>query len=69
VDVKDSLSGTQSSVDTATRVAVVSSLVALFFSGWSLLVSMDDDNDVRQVEQRLACLELPGANDCGVDGR
>ena len=33
------------------------------------LASVDDDGDQRGVERRLACLELPGPNDCGADGR
>jgi hypothetical protein len=54
---------------TATRIALVSSIAALFLAGWSFLLTLDDETDVRQLEQRLACLELPGANDCGLDGR
>jgi hypothetical protein len=52
-----------------TRVAVALSLIALFLSGWSFIATLDDDAQVRDVERRLACLELPGPNDCGADGR
>lgn len=52
-----------------TRVAVVLSLVSLFLAGWSWLASWDDDRDTERLQQRLACLELRGANDCGADGR
>lgn len=70
MDAKNALQRQErASVETATRIAAIISLVALFLSGWSLLISLDDDGDVRQVERRLACLELPGTNDCGVDGR
>jgi hypothetical protein len=41
----------------------------LFLSGWSFVSSIDEDGFERSVEQRLACLELPGPNDCGIDGR
>lgn len=54
---------------TSTRAAVTLSLAALFLSGWSFINSLDDDTQVRDVEARLACLELPGPNDCGLDGR
>ena len=57
------------SVDTGTMTAVVLSLVSLFLSVLALVLTFDDDADVRDVERRLACLELPGANDCGADDR
>lgn len=57
------------SMDTGTMTAVVLSLVSLFLSALALVLTFDDDADVRDVERRLACLELPGANDCGADGR
>lgn len=60
VDVKES---------TATRVAILMSLVSLFLSGWAFIGSFQDEDFERQTEARLACLELPGANDCGLDGR
>ncbi len=59
----------QESLDSSTRVALTMSLVSLFLSGWAVIATLDDDADVRDVERRLACLELPGANDCGADGR
>ncbi|HEY5978248.1 MAG TPA: hypothetical protein VIT41_01325 [Microlunatus sp.] len=52
-------------VDTPAKVAVAISVVALLLSGWSLILSMSDDLDQGQIEQRLQCLELPGPNDCG----
>lgn len=54
---------------TAVRVSLVASLVALFLSGWTFLGTLDEAAHDRQVEARLACLELPGPNDCGIDGR
>ena len=57
----------QESTDTGTKLAVVLSLVSLFLSALALMTTLDDDADVRDVERRLACLELPGPNDCGGD--
>ncbi len=54
---------------TTIRLTLVISLVSLFLAGWSFVASFDDERDTRRIEQRLACLELPGANDCGADGR
>jgi hypothetical protein len=51
----------------AVRVALAASLVSLFLSGWVFLTSLDDADAQRELEARLACLELPGANDCGAD--
>jgi len=36
---------------------------------WSFIAALDDDAQVRDVERRLARLELPGPNDCDADGR
>ena len=55
--------------DTALRVTLAASMVSLFLSGWAFIASIDDDSNQRGVERRLACLELPGPNDCGADGR
>ena len=55
--------------DTMLRVTLTASLVSLFLSGWAFIASFDDDRDQRDVERRLACLELAGNNDCGADGR
>jgi hypothetical protein len=55
--------------DKAVRVALMLSAGSLFLSGWAFLASFDDEGFERSVEQRLACLELPGPNDCGADGR
>lgn len=54
---------------TATRTGAVLSVIALFLSGWAFISSFEEDLDQRRIEQRLACLELPGANECGGDGR
>ncbi len=54
---------------TTARLALVLSLASLFLAGWSFIASFDDQVDTQRLEQRLACLELPGANDCGADGR
>jgi hypothetical protein len=55
--------------ETTIRATVVMSAAALFLSGWSFIASFDNDGFERNVEQRLACLELPGPNDCGADRR
>jgi hypothetical protein len=55
--------------DQLLRVTLAASLASLFLSGWAFIASMDDDSGQRDVERRLACLELPGPNDCGADGR
>lgn len=55
--------------DSTTRLALVLSLVSLFLAGWSFIASFDDELETQRLEQRLACLELPGANDCGADRR
>jgi len=55
--------------ETTVRLAVGISLVSLFLSGWSFISSIDEDGFERSVEQRPACFELPGPNDCGIDGR
>lgn len=43
--------------------------LSLLMGGWALVNSIDDDQNRRDVEQRLLCLELPGPNDCGADDR
>lgn len=50
---------------TAIRVALLASLLSLVMSGWTFMGSLDDADVDRALEERLACLELPGANDCG----
>lgn len=52
---------------TATKVSVAMSGVALVLSTFTLIVSLDDDARDREVDARLACLEVPGPNDCGID--
>lgn len=70
---RDRNSSTSTSIDltsdTAMRVTLAASMVSLFLSGWAFIASIDDDSNQRGVERRLACLELPGPNDCGADGR
>lgn len=51
------------------KVVLALSGLSLFFSGWAFVSSFDDDDFERQTQSRLACLELPGPNDCGLDGR
>jgi hypothetical protein len=53
--------------DNKVRIAVGVSIVSLLMSGLSLFFAVTDDVDVDNLERRLACLELPGANDCGPD--
>lgn len=54
----------ESAVDNKMRVALGISIVSLLLSGLSLFVAMTDDVDAGRIEARLACLELPGPNDC-----
>lgn len=63
---------TNVSADTVTdtrtaRLVMVMSLTALLLSGWSVLDDLDDARHDRAVDARLACLEMPGPNDCGLD--
>lgn len=50
--------------DNKVHIAVGISIVSLLLSGLSLLFTMNDDVDAGRIEARLACLELPGPNDC-----
>ena len=50
-------------------VALGISIVALLASGVSLGALAQVTGERDQIESRLACLELPGPNDCGLDGR
>ena len=45
------------------------SALALVLSGITAWEVHQDDDFQDSVESRLACLELPGPNDCGLDGR
>jgi uncharacterized membrane protein len=61
---------TRTTPDRTTAAIASMSAVALLLSAVSLVLTVtDDDLDAQQVEDRLACLELPGPNDCGADGR
>jgi hypothetical protein len=53
----------------AVWVSLLASIFALILSGFAFVVSLDEDDWKPTVEQRLACLELPGPNDCGLDNR
>lgn len=57
------------SSDRALLVSLGMSGLALVLASATFVLSLDDDGREREVEQRLACLELPGPNDCGLDGR
>jgi len=50
-------------------VAIGMSATSLLMTTWLVIQSLDDADDERRVDDRLACLELPGPNDCGLDGR
>lgn len=52
-----------------TLVAAVLSALALVLSGITAWEVHQDDDFQDSTESRLACLELPGPNDCGLDGR
>jgi len=63
---------TQRVTTTAPKRATVAlgvSIVALLASGVSLSALAQVTGERDQIESRLACLELPGPNDCGLDGR
>jgi hypothetical protein len=52
------------------KVAIVMSSIALVASAFALgAVAQSGLTDRDEIENRLQCLELPGPNDCGVDGR
>lgn len=59
----------ESSPTLLSRTAITLSVAALAFSTVSLAVWTTSVSERQQVETRLACLELPGPNDCGVDGK
>ena len=52
---------------TRTNLAIGLGVISMLLSGWSVVMTLDDEADRGQIEQRLACLELPGPNDCGAD--
>ena len=54
---------------TTVGVGLAGLALSLLMSGWALVESLDEDEYRQSVEQRLICLELPGPNDCGADGR
>lgn len=52
------------------KVAIVMSSIALVGSAIALgAVAQSGLTDRDDIENRLQCLELPGPNDCGVDGK
>lgn len=52
------------------KVAIVMSSIALVASAITLgAVAQSGLTDRDEIENRLQCLELPGPNDCGVDGQ
>lgn len=61
--------GIEIGTQTYIKLLTVLSGASLFLSGWALLGNLDDRDVEREVDRRLACLELPGPNDCGLDGR
>ena len=50
-------------------VAIALSAVAILLSGISLAGWAQASAERDQIQSRLSCLELPGPNDCGQDGR
>jgi hypothetical protein len=61
---------TRTAPDRTTLAIATTSAAALLLSAVSLVLTVtDDDLDPQEVQDRLACLELPGPNDCGLDGR
>jgi len=52
-----------------TKVAIAMSAIALVASSIALVaVAQSGQTDRQEIENRLQCLELPGPNDCGLDG-
>jgi len=52
-----------------TKVAIAMSAIALVASSVALVaVAQSGQTDRQEIENRLQCLELPGPNDCGLDG-
>ena len=59
----------QSKTTAMTAVAVALSAIALVVSSIALVsATQSGQADRQEIENRLQCLELPGPNDCGVDG-
>lgn len=56
-------------ITVAAWTGAVTGVAGLILSGIALISTIDDDDRQREVEARLVCLELPGPNDCGLDGR
>lgn len=54
---------------TTAKIALGLSAGALLLSGFVAIETLNEDGFRRDVDDRLACLELQGANDCGVDGK
>lgn len=61
--------GTMRRQTVGVTVPLVISVVALLLSGLSLGALAQASGERDQLQIRLACLELPGPNDCGQDGR
>jgi hypothetical protein len=68
MEIVSSAPSTSSSLRAPEQVLAV---IALVVASLSLLLSVISfavsatDSDIRSVEDRLACLELPGSNPCG----
>lgn len=63
-------------LDQDVRLNINMTLLAAVLSALALLVSLtgaiqdwQEQDENERLRARLACLELPGANDCGLDGR
>ena len=52
---------------TRTNLAIGLGVISMLLSGWSVVMTLDDEADRGQIERRLVCLEQPGPNDCGAD--
>lgn len=55
--------------DRATVVNASLTLLGLLVSLYALYAVDSAQDELEKAELRLHCLELPGANDCGLDGR
>lgn len=55
-------------ISSAAKASLAMSTLALVLSGFAVF-EIASEPDVEQFDQRIACLEKSGVNDCGADGR
>jgi hypothetical protein len=59
----------RSPTSAAAKTALAVSSLALLLSGLAVVQGLEGDDERRELDRRIACLEKDGANDCGADGR